>query len=93
MKPNLHRLFNPRSLRIWQIDPKAFHVSIIQDYEFRPWNLVMYFSFMTLTTVGFGDIIPVNKWTMALTNFEAMVGAIYLTVIVARLVSLYGSSE
>lgn len=80
-------------LALWQIDPKAFHVSIIRDDEFKPWNLVMYFSFMTLTTVGYGDIIPVNKWAMALANFEAMIGAFYLTVIIARLVSLYGASE
>jgi hypothetical protein len=80
-------------LVIWQIDPKAFHVSIIRDYNFRSWNLVMYFSFMTLTTVGYGDIIPVNKLAMALANFEAMIGAFYLTVVLARLVSLYGASE
>lgn len=80
-------------LMIWQIDPQAFHLSTIKDYEFRPWNLVMYFSFTTLTTIGYGDIIPVNKWIMALANFEAMIGAIYLTVIIARLVSLYGASE
>lgn len=53
----------------------------------------MYFSFMTLTTVGYGDIIPVNKWAMALANFEAIIGAFYLTVIIARLVSLYGAFE
>lgn len=80
-------------LTLWQIDPKAFHVSSIRDDEFKPWNLVMYFSFMTLTTVGYGDIIPVNKWAMALANFEAIIGAFYLTVIIARLVSLYGASE
>jgi hypothetical protein len=53
----------------------------------------MYFSLITLTTIGYGDIIPTGRWVMALVNFEAMAGAIYLTVIVARLVSLYGNSE
>ena len=76
---------------IWTIDPQAFHFSVVRDYDFRSWNLVMYFSFMTLTTVGYGDIIPVNQWLMALAMFEAMTGAIYLTVVVARLVSLYSS--
>jgi hypothetical protein len=80
-------------LMIWQVDPKAFHISTIRDDDFRPWNLVMYFSFMTLTTVGYGDIIPVNKWAMALANFEAMIGAFYLAVIIARLVSLYSNSD
>jgi hypothetical protein len=80
-------------LMIWHIDPQAFHTSIVKDYEFRSWNLVMYFSFMTLTTVGYGDIIPINKWAMVLSNFEAMTGSIYLTVVIARLVSLYQISE
>lgn len=80
-------------LMLWQIDPQAFHISVIRDDTFKPWNLVMYFSFMTLTTVGYGDVIPVNRWAMALANFEAMIGAIYLAVIIARLVSLYGTSE
>lgn len=78
---------------IWQVDPNALHISVVRDYEFRPWNLVMYFSFMTLTTVGYGDIIPINKWMMVLSNFEAMTGSVYLTVIIARLVSLYSTSE
>jgi voltage-gated potassium channel Kch len=53
----------------------------------------MYFSLITLTTVGYGDIVPIGRWVMVLANFEAMAGAIFLTVIVARLVSLYGNSE
>lgn len=78
---------------IWQVDPQSLHISMARDYEFRPWNLVMYFSFMTLTTVGYGDILPINKWIMALSNFEAMTGSIYLAVIIARLVSLYSAPE
>lgn len=80
-------------LVIWQVDPKALHISTIRDYDFKPWNLVMYFSFMTLTTVGYGDIIPINQWVMVLSNFEAMTGAFYLTVVISRLVSLYGETE
>jgi hypothetical protein len=78
---------------IWQLDPNALHISVARDYEFRPRSLVMYFSFMTLTTVGYGDIIPVNQWLMAVAMFEAMTGAIYLTVVVARLVSLFSSPD
>lgn len=80
-------------LVIWQVDPEALHISTIRDYEFKPWNLVMYFSFMTLTTVGYGDIIPINQWVMVLSNFEAMTGAFYLAVVISRLVSLYGVTE
>ncbi|MEA5511536.1 potassium channel family protein [Crocosphaera sp. UHCC 0190] len=78
---------------IWQIDPQAFHINEQREYELKPWNLAMYFSLITLTTVGYGDIFPVGKWVMVLANFEAMAGAIYLTVIVARLVSLYSTPD
>ncbi len=80
-------------LVIWQIDPNTFHITVVREYEFRPWNLVMYFSFMTLTTVGYGDIIPINRLAMVLANFEAMTGAFYLTLVLARLVSLYGNFD
>jgi hypothetical protein len=48
-----------------------------------------YFSFMTLTTVGFGDIVPVSTSARALAALEAVTGQIYLTVLVARLVGLH----
>lgn len=78
---------------IWQIDPYSFKITDIREYQLQPWNLAMYFSLVTLTTVGYGGIVPTGRWVMLLANFEAMAGAIYLTVIVARLVSLYGNSE
>ncbi len=50
---------------------------------------VQYFSFTTLCTVGYGDIIPGSKLTMVLSNLEAIVGSLYLAILVARLVGLY----
>ncbi len=76
---------------IWQLSPHSFQISDLREYELKPWNLAMYFSLITLTTVGYGGIIPTGKWVMVLANFEAMAGAVYLTVIVARLVSLYST--
>ena len=78
---------------IWQIDHHSFKISDPTKYELQPWNLAMYFSLITLTTIGYGDIAPTGRWVMVLANFEAMAGAIFLTVIVARLVSLYGDTE
>ena len=51
-------------------------------------NLV-YFSFVTLTTMGYGDILPATLASRMLSALEAVVGQIYLAVLVARLVSLY----
>ena len=47
-----------------------------------------YFSFVTLTTLGYGDITPVTPGARALALLEAIVGQFYLTVLVAALVGL-----
>ena len=44
---------------------------------------------MTLTTVGYGDIVPHSTAARTLAALEAIVGQIYLTVLVARLVGLH----
>ena len=49
----------------------------------------MYFSFITLTTVGYGDILPVSGAARMLAMTEAMTGTFYMAIMVARLVSLY----
>ncbi len=48
-----------------------------------------YFSFVTLSTVGYGDITPVSKAARMLAAAEAMSGMLYVAVLIARLVSLY----
>jgi voltage-gated potassium channel len=49
----------------------------------------VYFSFMTLTSVGYGDVAPVAPAARALAMLEAVFGQLYLAVLIARLVSLY----
>jgi hypothetical protein len=51
-------------------------------------NVLTYFSFVTLTTVGYGDISPVSPATRTLAWMEAVTGQFYLAVIVAGLVSV-----
>jgi hypothetical protein len=46
------------------------------------------YSFVTLTTLGYGNIVPVNDRSEALASAEAIIGQVYLTVLVARLVAL-----
>jgi voltage-gated potassium channel len=48
-----------------------------------------YFSFMTLTTVGYGDVVPRSPAARTMAVLEAVMGQIYLTVLVARLVGLH----
>ena len=47
-----------------------------------------YFSFVTLTTVGYGDILPASLVTRALANFEALLGTLFPAILIARLVSM-----
>ena len=48
-----------------------------------------YFSLVTITTLGYGDIVPVNPFARTLAMMEALVGQLYPAILLARLVSLY----
>ena len=47
-----------------------------------------YFSLATLTTTGYGDIVPLHPFARSLANLEAVLGQFYLAITVARLVTL-----
>jgi hypothetical protein len=50
---------------------------------------LLYFSITTLTTTGYGDIVPISTYARSLANLEQLVGVFYVAVLVARLASLY----
>ncbi len=52
------------------------------------WSDYLFFSFTTLTTLGYGDIIPVSSTARSLAIVETTTGVIFLTVIVARIIGL-----
>ncbi len=49
----------------------------------------LYFSMISLTGVGYGDILPVNSYVRLVAAFENVIGVFYLAVVIARLVSTY----
>jgi Ion channel len=51
----------------------------------------VYFSFVTLTTVGYGDITPLAHAARSLTILEALIGQLYPAIVLARLVSLHAA--
>jgi len=59
----------------------------IYDPRFR--YIFNYFSVTTLTTLGYGDIIPVHPFARTLAMMEALIGQLYPAILLARLVSLY----
>ena len=67
--------------------PGAFSGLNIAARVSLPSDLV-YFSFTTLTTLGYGDIMPVHPMARSLTNLEAIIGQVYPATLLARLVSL-----
>ena len=52
-----------------------------------------YFSFITLSTVGYGDITPVSRIARWLAAMEAMTGLLYVAVLIARLVAPYSTPK
>ena len=57
--------------------------------NFERANLLNYFSYVTLSTLGYGDITPVARLTRTLAWSEALLGQIYMAILVSRLVGLH----
>jgi hypothetical protein len=53
----------------------------------------VYYSFVTLSTIGYGDIVPASPAARMLSVLEATTGLFYVTVLMARLVSLYSREQ
>jgi hypothetical protein len=53
----------------------------------------LYFSYISLTTVGYGDITPVSNVARMLSAAEAMTGTLFMAVLISRLVSMYSSQS
>ena len=67
--------------------PKAFSGLAVEDSPALASNLI-YFSFTTLTTTGYGDIFPVHPIARSLCNLESIFGQLYPATLLARLVTL-----
>jgi hypothetical protein len=74
------------------VTPDAFNMSPDMKTQLADWNgsvaLFRYFSFVTLTTVGFGDITPIRPPATTLVWLEALFGQFYVAIVVAQLVAV-----
>lgn len=70
----------------------AFNGAPISNPPLRGFTAI-YFSYITLTTVGYGDITPVAGAARMLAAWEGITGTLFLAVLIARLVSLYSSEK
>ena len=77
-----------------RLDPNSFVFTLGPKFsESMNGFTALYFSFVTLSTVGYGEIIPVSGMARMLAIVEAMFGMFYVTLLIARLVSLYSSKS
>jgi hypothetical protein len=74
---NLTYLITPSSF-YYGIDPEL----VLDFSEF------VYFSFVTLATLGYGDIVPITDQARSFAILEAITGSLYLAVLIAKIVSL-----
>lgn len=71
------------------IYPNSFSVS--HDILMADASIFRYFSFVTITTLGYGDISPVTSQARNITVLEALVGQMYVAILIARLVAIHTS--
>ncbi len=73
---------------IIQIDPKAFQIHGVEPLAESdiPFGDLLYYSFVCLSTLGLGDITPVNAFARSVSIVEAVIGVMYVAVLIAQLV-------
>lgn len=75
-----------------QVNPRAFLFNSPPGVEETMTRMnAIYFSFVSLSTVGYGDILPVSGVARMLATLESMTGMLYGAVLIARLVALYSA--
>lgn len=72
------------------LHPGSFQINVETDgiADIR-WRTLIFFSFMTLTTIGYGDITPATPQTQSLVAIEGVLGVLYVAVLIARTVGIY----
>lgn len=83
-------LWIPAYLLVARLNPAAFNLpagSVMNGFS------AFYFSFITLCTVGYGDISPASDVARMLAVLEAVTGLFYMAVLVSRLVSMHASGH
>ena len=73
------------------VEPASFNIDLSRPEGYL--LVFQYFSFVTITTLGYGDVTPVTEVAKAFAVLEAVVGQLYLVIIVAWLVGTYKSNK
>ena len=72
------------------LQPGSFYVNPPNNIDnVLDWSDLIYYSYATLTTLGYGEITPVTSQARSVGVLETIVGQLYLTILVARLIGLH----
>jgi len=73
---------------LWDLDPTSLSGIPSETEHLHAAGMILYFSFVTLTTVGYGDIVPLHPLARSLANLQGIVGQLYPATLLARLITL-----
>jgi hypothetical protein len=71
------------------LHPEAFSGGILDNESLDVAQSMIYYSFVTMTTLGYGDITPKIQVAATLAYVQALIGQLYVAILIARLVSMY----
>ncbi|HBK08786.1 MAG TPA: ion transporter [Acetobacteraceae bacterium] len=90
---NIALIFTSIFRLILELNPGAFARIPVQATEVAADSVMLYFSFTTLTSTGFGEILPLDPFARSMANLESVLGQLYLVVLLGRLVGMYVDSS
>jgi hypothetical protein len=85
---NLAMIFTAAYRLVSELSPGAFSNLPAANTDVGEWSMMLYFSITTLTSTGFGDILPLHPLARSLCNLEAIIGQIFPATLLARIVTL-----
>ncbi len=75
------------------LDPSTLHFGENFAGQSTGFADILYFSFVTLATLGYGDVAPAHTVTRAIAVIEAVVGLLFMAILIARFVSLLSTQH
>lgn len=90
---NIALIFTSIFRLIRELNPNSFTAIPLHQTEGAAISNMLYFSFTTLTSTGFGEILPVDPFARSMANLESVVGQLYLAILLARLVTMHVESR
>jgi hypothetical protein len=79
-------LLDPSSFRL---PPEYDTVAEVREFSGQSSAIALYYSLVTMTTLGYGDIVPLSPPARTLAGVQAVTGQLYIAVLIARLVGLH----